>query len=287
MKCPTGAPVRLAGRSTPAIAPSWRTSKPSVRCEWITPLGFRVVPEVKPMTAGESGSVGSGASIGSASSSSAKWRARPGSGLVLGTDHEPRRVGAVAEQRLVGRQVVGLPEAGRGHDDVGLHDVEDVAHLLRPVEVHDRHDDRAELRGAPEGDRRLDPVRQLEHDDVARSDAPGLERRGERSGRPVDLAEGAAPRPDLRVDDELGIGQPRRPRRPPWRRASRRSTSPRRCTGRPARWGRCGGPRRRVPPVMAFGPCRFAAARCPRPPDPTARRVDDPQRWHRPRQEES
>ena len=89
MKWPTGAPVTLGGRSAFAIAASWRTSNPSVRWEWITPLGLRVVPDVKPMTAGPSGSAGSGASIGSASSRSSKGWAPSGSGPVAGTHHEP------------------------------------------------------------------------------------------------------------------------------------------------------------------------------------------------------
>ena len=174
----------------------------------MTPLGLRVVPEVNPMTAGESGSAGSGASIGSASSSSAKWRAWPGRSSPSAPTTNHGVSARSREQGLEGGQVVGLPEAGRGHDGVGLHDVEDVAHLLRTVEVDDRHDDRAELRGTPERDRGLDPVRQLEHHDVAGADAAGPERGGEGPGGPVDLTERAAPRPHLRVHDELGVGQP-------------------------------------------------------------------------------
>ena len=103
-------------------------------------------------------------------------------------------------------EVVGLPEASRRHDDVRLHATR-TSHLLWPVEVHDRDDDRPELGGAPERDGRLDPVRQLEYDDVAGPDAAGPQGGGEGPGRLVDLAERAAPWPLLRAHDELGIGQ--------------------------------------------------------------------------------
>ena len=46
-------------------------SNPIVRCEWMTPLGSRVVPEVNAMRAGASGSTRAGSSIASASSSAA------------------------------------------------------------------------------------------------------------------------------------------------------------------------------------------------------------------------
>ena len=78
----------------PAIAPSWRTSKPSVRWEWITPLGFRVVPEVNPMTAGESGSVGERGLDRLGLEQLGEVAGVTGKGLALGADDEPRCVRA-------------------------------------------------------------------------------------------------------------------------------------------------------------------------------------------------
>jgi hypothetical protein len=68
--------------------------------------------------------------------------------------------------------------------------------------VHDRHDDRAEIRRRPERDARFDPVRELEHHDIARTDAARPQRRGERAGRAVDVAERAGERVDLGMDVE-------------------------------------------------------------------------------------
>ena len=46
MAWPTGAPVRVWRPPAARMAPSWRTSAPMVRWEWMTPLGSAVVPEV-------------------------------------------------------------------------------------------------------------------------------------------------------------------------------------------------------------------------------------------------
>ena len=102
---------------------------------------------------------------------------------------------------------------------------EDVVDLLGPVEVDDGHDDGPEVGGGPEGDAGLDPVRQLEHDDVAGADAPGPQRAGERAGPPgrrrrrcratagPSSAPGTArrpsrPRPSATIVAEGGVGPP-------------------------------------------------------------------------------
>ena len=101
-----------------------------------------------------------------------------------------------------------MPEMIGGDDDVGLGDAEDVPDLLLSVEVHDRHDHRAEVRRGEEGDRSLDPVRELQHHDVTRSHAVGGERRGERASAAVDVTEGAGPRARGRVHLKVGGMQP-------------------------------------------------------------------------------
>ena len=102
--------------------------------------------------------------------------------------------------------MIAVTEMIGGHDDIRLGDAEDVAHLLRAVEVHDRHHDGTEVRRRPVGDASLEPVRELEHDDVTRPDAPGRERRRHGAGRPVDVGERAGPRANLRTNAEPGAG---------------------------------------------------------------------------------
>ena len=70
-------------------------------------------------------------------------------------------------------EIVGAPERrprSRRHLHPGP--AKDVADLLRSVEVDDGHHHRPEEGGGVEGDGRLDPVRQLERDRVARTDPP-------------------------------------------------------------------------------------------------------------------
>jgi hypothetical protein len=88
--------------------------------------------------------------------------------------HQPLGVGRTGQERLVEVEVVGMAEAIGGHDDVGGRGPEDVVDLLGPVEVHDRDDHRPQVGGGPEGDARLDPVRELDDYHVTRSDPPGL-----------------------------------------------------------------------------------------------------------------
>ncbi len=73
---------------------------------------------------------------------------------------------------------------------------EDEPDFLHAVEVHDRHRHRAEERRRPERRRRLDPVRQLERDQVARADAPGAKPSGDAAGEIGDVAERARVRPE-------------------------------------------------------------------------------------------
>ena len=97
---------------------------------------------------------------------------------------------------------------------------QDVAEFLAAVEVHDRHDHRAEERRRPERRRRLHPVRQLERDDVAGPDAA----RAQSGGEPARLAV----------------------RR---RRRCRRTAAPRSAHGTPASGLACSPPARRSPRV--------------------------------------
>ena len=84
---------------------------------------------------------------------------------------------------------------------------QDVADLLRAVEVHDRHDDRAEIRNRVEGRSRLEPVRQLERNRVAGTDAPGSQPGRDPARERVDVAEGAAIRHAIRAHRERMIGR--------------------------------------------------------------------------------
>ena len=78
MKCPTGAAV-MAGGPSRLMRLRCRASKPIVRCEWTTPFGSRVVPEVKATIAGASGSTAAGPVTGTPPSAAAKGVAAPGS----------------------------------------------------------------------------------------------------------------------------------------------------------------------------------------------------------------
>ncbi len=65
-----------------------------------------------------------------------------------------------------------MTEAIGGDDQIGRGHPEDVLDLFGPVGVDDRHHDGAQVGGGPEGDAGLDPVGQLHHHDVARTEAP-------------------------------------------------------------------------------------------------------------------
>ena len=119
--------------------------------------------------------------------------------------------------------MVEVAEAVGGDDDVGLGGPEDVLDLLGAVEVHDRHDHGAEVGGGPERDAGLDPVRELEHDEVAgptpRARSSAASERAARStsakvpdhGRTFDRtwnARGPCPRPVGDHRPEGGVGPP-------------------------------------------------------------------------------
>ena len=93
--------------------------------------------------------------------------------------HQPQRPGPLLQQFGVGGQVVAVPEAVGRHHDVRRGGPDDVADLLRTVEVDDRDHDGPEVRRGPERDARLHPVRQLDDDDVARAHSPGRQGTGQ------------------------------------------------------------------------------------------------------------
>ena len=101
--------------------------------------------------------------------------------------HQPPWLGRAAEEGPVDLQVVGVAEVVGGDHHVGRGRSQDVVDLLGPVEVHDRYHGGTEVGGGPEGDARLGPVRQLDHDDVTGADPRG----------PVDVTERPPPRADL------------------------------------------------------------------------------------------
>ena len=125
---------------------------------------------------------------------------------VVGNDplgiHDPPGDAELGDDVGQVRGVVAATEAVRRHEHGRVGGTEDVVELLRAVEVHDRHDHGAGEGGAPERDGRLPPVGQLHHDDVARDDPLPDQPRGERSGRPADVADRAPPGADLGVDHE-------------------------------------------------------------------------------------
>ena len=136
-------------------------------------LGSRVVPDVKPMIAGVGGIDGDGLATAGRRRGGRRtgWRpaGRSAAGVSPTTSHAD--AGRVRAGR-VGRQVVGVAEAVGGHDHIGPVAPEDVVDLLGPVEVDDRHDHGPEVGGGPERDAGLDPVGELQDDDVAGPDAP-------------------------------------------------------------------------------------------------------------------
>ncbi len=183
-----------------------RVSHPIVRDEWTTPFGSRVVPDVKPITAGASGST----VPGRVERLGVEHRRERGRLLrqrdLVACRDEPQRVGVVREQAFVEFEVVAVAEAIDGHDDVGLGGPQDVPDFLRAVEMNDRHHHGADVGRGPERDAGLRPVRQLEHRDITRADALGLQRRGERPGGAIDVGESPPERPELRMHLEGHVG---------------------------------------------------------------------------------
>ena len=211
MKWPTGAPVICGGPPFGKSSSSWRVSKPMVRCEWMTPFGSRVVPEVKPMIAGGRGRP---ERTGDRIAVEHRVERARAPGRQLGrrrvADHQPPGRRVIGHERLVGGEVVVVAEAVGGHDHRRRDGAEDVVDLLGPVEVHDRHDDRTEVGRRPERDAGLHPVRELEHDDVAGPDAVGAQRTGQRrAGRSTSAN---VPRHGRTFERTLKAMSPRRPR---------------------------------------------------------------------------
>ena len=204
----TGEPTRF-GRSVGGHARSIsliRTSASAERCECTTPFGFAVVPEVYPTKAGASGSTCAGWSSGSLRRRSVNRRCPPSSSPTTTTS---RSAGALAVAVFKHLEVVVATEAIGADVDLRARLQQDELHFLGAVEVDDRHDHRAEHRQAPERGRGLDPVRQLQRDDVARLDAQGPEPGGGAERHLVGVADGAPPRPDARPDAELEVRRSR------------------------------------------------------------------------------
>ena len=103
-----------------------------------------------------------------------------------------------------------MTEAVGGDQDARAGLAEDEPDFLHAVEVHDRHRHRTEERRRPERRRCLDPVRQLERDEVACADAPGAKPTGDAAGEISDVAERARvrTRPGTDLEGEVGaVGQ--------------------------------------------------------------------------------
>ncbi len=148
-----------------------------------------------------SGSTGAGPSIGSARRSSSKG-IRPfpsgawASSWVAHDDHVLQVGQPVTNCRQFGQEVA-LAEVGHDDDRPGPALPKDEAHFLGAVEVHDGHERHAEHGAGVERDRRLHPIRQLEGDDVARTEAEGAQAARHAEGLVVDVADRA----------EVGMGR--------------------------------------------------------------------------------
>ena len=115
-------------------------------------------------------------------------RQQAGRDFVVGHHRDELEVGNTGADRVEVGEVVEVTEAVGGDEDARAGLAEDEPDFLRAVEVHDRHRHRSEERRRPERRSRLDPVRQLERDQVARADAPGVEPTGDASGEIGDAA---------------------------------------------------------------------------------------------------
>ncbi len=116
-------------------------------------------------------------------------------------DHEDplQVVQPVAHGGQLGQEVA-LGVATHDHQGAGSALAQDEADLLRSVEVHDRHQRHPEERAGVEGDRSLDPVGQLEHDDVAGPQTVRLQAAGHAERLLVDLPHRAEVRVGRRPD---------------------------------------------------------------------------------------
>ena len=103
-------------------------------------------------------------------------------------DHEDplQVVQAVAHGGQLGQEVA-LGVAAHDHEGAGSALAQDEADLLRSVEVHDRHQRHPEERAGVERDRGLDPVGQLERDDVVGTQAVRPQAAGHAERLLVDL----------------------------------------------------------------------------------------------------
>ena len=196
MPCPTGAPVIVGGRfgtfassSTASgwMPPSWRISAPIVRCACTTPFGSHVVPDVYATSAGALGSTVHDRRRAVRRRRDRRTRMSPAADR---RRRRPRPTRGRADRRASSSRLARKSCAPKRSAVTSAFTrvAQDVADLLRAVEVHDRHDDRAEVRDRVERRGRLEPVRKLERDRVAGLHAarpqPGRDRRASASTSP-------------------------------------------------------------------------------------------------------
>ena len=197
--------------------PSWRISALIVRCECTTPFGSRRGARRVRDERGRARDRPRRSRRAARRRRGRRTRSRRAAAAVVADDRDPFEIGQRRRASRRGwRGSPGAPKRSAVTSAFTPRLAQDVADFLRPVEVHDRHDDRAEVRDRVEGRRRLEPVRELERDRVAGSDAAGAQPGGDPARERVDVAERAAVR--------HALGAHRERRRP--RRAARRRAAP-------------------------------------------------------------
>jgi hypothetical protein len=129
-----------------------------------------------------------------------------GRDVVVGHDGDELELVEIGTHRVEVGEIVEMTEAVGGDEDARAGLAEDEADFLGPVEVHDRNGNRTEERRRPERRRRLDPVRQLERDEVAGTDTAGAQAAGDAASEIGDVAERARVRAQARSDLASQVG---------------------------------------------------------------------------------
>ena len=176
-----------------------------VRWECITPFGSDVVPDVYAMRAGrigiDRGGRGDRVVGDEVGERQVRTRAR------IADHRHPLQIGELGAHRVEVGDEVEVAEVIGGHERLHARALQDVRDFLGSVEVHDRHDDRAEVRDCVERRRGLQPVRELERNCVAGLHAARLQPGRDPARQRVDLAERAAVRVAVGANGErLGRG---------------------------------------------------------------------------------